>query len=169
MKTPIASLLVIVVLWLSCCSSDSTESALDEEQEMENPMGTTTEGVASVTDVTVSGDENQYTFNVTIASHDLGCQQYADWWEVIDLDGELIYRRILTHSHVNEQPFTRSGGPVAISENTEVYVRAHMNSTGYGEKVFKGSVANGFTATDLDVAFAADVENATPLPNGCAF
>lgn len=168
MKTPLTSLLFLVVLWLSCCASDTSEPIQDEAQEMENPMETL-EGVASVTDLAVSGEENQYSFNVTIASDDLGCQQYADWWEVIDTSGKLLYRRILAHSHVNEQPFTRSGGPIAIDENTEVYIRAHMNTTGYGEKALKGSVKNGFTAFDLDIGFAAEVLNEAPLPNGCAF
>jgi len=129
----------------------------------------TTEGLAQVTEATASGQDGQYNFSVTISSPDLGCQQYADWWEVIDLDGNLLYRRILAHSHVDEQPFTRSGGPVAISEDTEVYIRAHMNTTSYGSQVFKGSVAGGFTSQNLDTDFAKGLEEMNPLPTNCAF
>lgn len=165
MKLPITSFLLVLIIAMTCCSSDATNDK--EIEEVENTE--TTEGLAQVTKVTVSGQDNQYTFNVTIASPDLGCNQYANWWEVIDLDGNLLYRRVLAHSHVNEQPFTRSGGSVGVSENTEVYVRAHMNTTSYGNMVFKGSVANGFTASNLDSEFAKGLEEVASLPTGCAF
>jgi hypothetical protein len=152
---------------MSFCSSDAKNATLSSEDEIESSE--TTDGKASITEVSFSGEENQYTFNVTISSPDLGCKQYADWWEVIDIDGNLIYRRILAHSHVDEQPFTRSGGPVAISENTEVYIRAHMNTTSFGTMVFKGSVAAGFASQNLEADFAKDVEKNEPLPTGCAF
>ena len=68
-----------------------------------------------------------------------------------------------------EQPFTRSGGPVAISENTVVYIRAHMNTTSYGSSVFKGSIADGFASENLDTEFAKGLEEIAPLPANCAF
>ena len=80
---------------------------------------------ADVIGVQVSGAPGAYQFNVTIKSPDTGCQQYADWWEVVSEDGRLLYRRVLLHSHVDEQPFTRSGGPVPIQADTVVWVRAH--------------------------------------------
>ncbi len=168
MKISISSLLLLIILWMTCCSStdDVVDPNIEIEQE-ETPE--TTKGIADVTDVSVSGEENQYNFSVTISSPDLGCQQYANWWEVIDLDGNLLYRRILGHSHVDEQPFTRSGGPVGISEDTEVYIRAHMNTTSYGNMVFKGSVAKGFTSENLDSAFAKNLKDVEPLPSNCAF
>lgn len=84
-------------------------------------------------------------------------------------DGNLIYRRILAHSHVDEQPFTRSGGSVNITKNQKVWVRAHMNNTGYGGLAMKGSVEAGFQITPWPDGFAEGVENAAPLPSGCAF
>jgi hypothetical protein len=48
---------------------------------------------ADVTAVRVSGAPGAYTFSVTLSSPDTGCDQYADWWEVITPDGELVYRR----------------------------------------------------------------------------
>ena len=154
-------------MWMTCCSSNDTVAPIVQAEEEE--LQETTDGVAQITAVSVSGDANSYTFNVTISSPDLGCNQYADWWEVIDLDGNLLYRRILEHSHVDEQPFARTGGPVQISENTEVYIRAHMNTTSYGSAVYRGSAANGFTAQNLSGDFAKDLEDQDPLPGGCAF
>lgn len=165
MKLSITTILLVLIIGMTCCSSDVTNDK--EIEETENTE--TIEGLAQVTKVVVSGEDNQYSFNVTIVSPDLGCNQYADWWEVIDLDGNLIYRRILAHSHVNEQPFTRSGSAVSISEIAEVYIRAHMNPTSYGNIVFKGSVSNGFTASNLDTEFAKGLEEVAPLPTGCAF
>lgn len=167
MKLAISPLLLVVTLWLFCCSTDNGNTASNADEDMSDTE--TTNGTASITEVDFAGGENQYTFSATISSPDLGCQQYADWWEVIDINGNLLYRRILSHSHVNEQPFTRAGGPLTISENTEVYVRAHMNTTGYGSKVFKGSIAKGFVSDNLDVEFAKSLEEVAPLPGGCAF
>lgn len=127
------------------------------------------EGVAAVTGVTVSGTSGNYSFNVTITSPDTGCNQYADWWEVLDTSGTLIYRRILAHSHVNEQPFTRSGGVVDVNSDTELYIRAHMNNTGYGTAVFRGTVSGGFQAMELSKDFAMELASQQPLPSGCAF
>lgn len=166
MKLYLPAFLVLLLLSMTFCSSNvETELSTMEEEEILQ----TTQGVAQVTNVTAVGQDGQYTFTVTVTSPDLGCNQYADWWEVIDLDGNLLYRRILLHSHVTEQPFTRSGAAVTLAENTEVYVRAHMNTTGYGNTVFRGSIADGFTATNLDAEFAKDLEDTDPLPTGCAF
>ena len=132
----------------------------------------TTDGPAIVKDIKVSGGENAYNFAVTLKSRDQGCEQYANWWEIVSPDGNtLIYRRILAHSHVDEQPFTRSGGKVVITANTEVVIRAHMHPTGYGvgKIAMKGSVTNGFAAIDVAADFGADLEGESPQPNGCAF
>ncbi len=124
---------------------------------------------AEVKSVTIQGDPGHYTFTVTVRSPDKGCGQYADWWEVITADGDLIYRRILLHSHVSEQPFTRSGGPVEVTEEQELIIRAHMNNAGFGEKAITGTVKDGFTKVALDKDFAEDLEKEEPLPDGCAF
>ena len=100
-----------------------------EPSPLQSPANAT---LADVTAVTVAGDTGAYTFSVTIASPDTGCDQYADWWEVVTEDGELLYRRILAHSHAGEQPFTRSGGPVKIDPETVVWVHAHLAPGGYG-------------------------------------
>ncbi|UII76758.1 hypothetical protein LV716_02915 [Flagellimonas sp. HMM57] len=155
--------LTLICILFFCCSSNNNNSESEETSS-----DSTNEDVALVTEVNVTGNENDYTFSVTISSPDKGCNQYADWWEVVDLDGNLIYRRILAHSHVNEQPFSRSGGAVAILENITVYVRAHMNNSGYGKNVMKGSVKEGFKEFELGI-FAEDLDKIEPLPTGCAF
>jgi hypothetical protein len=124
---------------------------------------------AEVMCVEVSGDEQNYSFSVTLKSPDTGCEQFADWWEVITPEGDLIYRRILLHSHVKEQPFTRSGGPVEIEKNQELIIRAHMNTSGYGSVAMRGSVADGFKKVILTRDFASSLEKKAPLPTGCAF
>ena len=129
------------------------------------------ENFGDIVKVTVSGIDSNYTFSVTISSPDTGCDQYADWWEVISEDGDLIYRRILGHSHVGG-PFTRSGGPVQITANTVVWIRAHMNNTGYGENegvMYRGTVECGFKATPAPPDFALDIELDEPQPGICPF
>lgn len=124
---------------------------------------------AAVVGITVNGEEDAYTFSVALKSEDTGCEQYADWWEVITPDGSLIYRRILGHSHVAEQPFTRSGGPVAINPGQTVIIRGHMNRAGYGGKIYQGSVRGGFKPAVLASDFAKNLEESEPQPSGCAF
>lgn len=162
----LAHLLTITLVssFLYACSGS------DSDNETNSSIGINPENeAAAVTAVTVNGNPGSYTFSVTVVSPDTGCNQYADWWEVISADGDLIYRRILTHSHVNEQPFTRSGGPVAITATDQVIVRAHMNSVGYGELAFTGNVEQGLVADSIDSSLAEVLEIADPLPDGCAF
>ena len=124
---------------------------------------------AEVKQVSVSGSPGSYNFSVTVLSPDTGCDRYADWWEILTAEGQLVYRRVLLHSHVGEQPFTRSGGPVNVRPDETIIVRAHLNDTGYGGDALRGSVATGFTQTELPPAFARDVEEQEPKPQGCAF
>jgi len=124
---------------------------------------------ASVIAVDVSGRPGAYQFSVTIRSPDQGCPQYANWWEVVSLDGRLLYRRVLLHSHTDEQPFTRSGGPVPIQPETVVWVRAHLHPQGYGGTAYRGSVGGGFRAATPPPGFAVNLSKSPPLPTGCAF
>lgn len=124
---------------------------------------------ADVIDVTVTGSPGDYSLSVTVSSPDTGCRSYADWWEVVSEAGELLVRRVLLHSHVEEQPFTRSGGPLTVQPDVTVIIRAHMSGGGYGGAVMRGSVAQGFSTADVSPGFAADLENQEPLPSHCAF
>lgn len=126
--------------------------------------------LADVVAVEVSGQPGAYTFAVTVRSPDTGCDLYANWWEVVDeTSASLIYRRILGHSHVDEQPFTRTGGPMALAEDAPVVVRAHLAPGGYGGAVLRGTVATGLEGANLDGAWGADLADSAPQPDGCAF
>ncbi len=120
---------------------------------------------AKIIGVTTSGP----TFSVTISSPDTGCDRYADWWEVVTPEGELLYRRVLMHSHVNEQPFTRSGGPVNVAGDLSLVVRVHMNPDGYSPNAFSGTIDGGFTEITLEDDFALQLAEQNPLPTSCAF
>jgi hypothetical protein len=135
---------------------------------------------AHVTAVTTSGSPAMYDFDVSIESADIDCSQYADWWEVLSEDGALLYRRILEHSHTDENgtsdpdapgnTFTRDGGPVPVDAAAIVIVRAHMSNAGYNGRAMRGSAEAGFSdAPDLEPSFAAAVETEDPQPTGCLF
>jgi hypothetical protein len=124
---------------------------------------------ANVTAVSTKGVESSYHFSVTIESNETGCDQYANWWEVLNKNGELLYRRILLHSHQNMQPFTRRGGYVKIKKDDIVYVRAHMNKLGYVGDVFKGSVEDGFKKVEKAPDFDKKIETQAPLASSCLY
>jgi len=153
--------LMLCFLVPGACNPSTTTFSIKPSQEGADP--------GKVEEVTVSGSAGSFTFSVTLSSPDTGCDQYADWWEVVSDSGALLYRRILAHSHVDEQPFTRSGSPVPITSDQKVWVRMHMNTTGYSQAGMTGSAAGGFTATEIPEDFAPSLETEAPLPNGCAF
>ena len=124
---------------------------------------------ANVTAVSTTGTSGAYTFSVTLKSDETGCAQYADWWEVLDHKGDLLYRRILVHSHPDTQPFTRSGGKLNIKADEIVYVRAHMNKLGYVGDVFKGSFSKLAVKDLKGTIIKKELEKQAPLPRGCAF
>ncbi|MDB2606570.1 hypothetical protein N9Y48_02190 [Zobellia sp.] len=155
---------ILISFWLLCCSTDK-EKMLAAESDVASILSNTTGVIA----IDVTGNENAYTLTATVKSPDTGCDQYADWWEIIDLEGNLIFRRILTHSHVNEQPFSRTGTNIPLAKNTEIYIRVHINTLGYASEVQKGSIENGFLAAELDADFAIELEKSEPLPTGCDF
>lgn len=135
---------------------------------------------AHVTAVFASGNPLAYTFAVSVESADVDCSQYADFWEVLGEDGSLVYRRVLEHSHTDENgtsdpdapgnTFTRSGGPIEIAADEVVIVRAHMSNAGYNGMAMRGSVSGGFSAApEIEADFAADVEDDEPQPQACLF
>jgi hypothetical protein len=160
------NLLIGTLLISVGCASTPTVSS----QPTAEPSAATDsqQAVANVTNVSATENQpGQYSFAVTVASPDTGCDQYADWWEVLSEKGELLYRRILAHSHVDEQPFQRSGDPITVSADQMVIIRAHMNNGGYGAQAMKGSIVSGFQATELAPDFATDVEDKPPQPSSC--
>ena len=91
-------------------------------------------GEADVVDVQVSCNADRVCdFAVTVRHDDDGWDHYANRWEILTPDGELIGARELLHPHDHEQPFTRSLSGVEIPENVvTVVVRAHDSRHGAG-------------------------------------
>jgi hypothetical protein len=180
---PVRMSIVLCALWSTACSGtgapsngstgsstpSSAGSTPPSETTTPTAPTTTTSGApsASITQVSVTGDEGAYTLFATVLSDETGCDQYADWWEVLTPEGALIFRRILNHSHPDEQPFTRDGGPVPIAGDQEVVVRAHLHPLGFGSTAVAGSVSGGFSPAELEGGFAAHLEMEPPLPEDC--
>lgn len=88
----------------------------------------------------VKAGDGTWTFHVTVEHPDTGWEDYADGWDVLTPDGEVIkpdpdspFTRLLLHPHENEQPFTRSQSGIAIPPGVSmVRVRAHDLVDGYG-------------------------------------
>jgi hypothetical protein len=78
-------------------------------------------------------DERLCRFVVTLRHADEGWKHYADRWEVLSPEGELLATRVLRHPHVEEQPFTRALPGVKIPISVEkVRIRARDSVHGYG-------------------------------------
>ncbi len=86
-----------------------------------------------VVDVSVSGGNDGYTFQVTVSSPYDSVDRYADAWRVVGDDGVVYGVRELTHDHATEQPFTRTLGGVDIpSEVATVTIEARDQLYGWG-------------------------------------
>jgi hypothetical protein len=96
-------------------------------------------GEADVVGVKASSGKNgTWSFSVTVRHDDEGWEHYADRWEVLEPDGEVLGTRVLMHPHVGEQPFTRSLGGIELpNEISKVLVRAHDSVHGYGGEVME--------------------------------
>ena len=91
-------------------------------------------GEANVLKADVDCDNGSLcSFSVTVRHGDTGWDHYADGWEILDMNGEVIAVRELAHPHENEQPFTRSLNRVPIpGDLQQVTIRAHDSVHGYG-------------------------------------
>lgn len=99
------------------------------------PFAAALAGGADVLDAEVTCDGGSCRFSVTVEHADEGWDHYADKWEILNGNGEVIGVRELAHPHESEQPFTRSMGGVEIPDGVErVTIRAHDSVHGYGGK-----------------------------------
>lgn len=91
-------------------------------------------------------DDGRYRFHVTLQHDDDGeAPQYADAWQIEDLEGSVLGVRELLHSHGN-QPFTRSH-TIEIPQDVEVViVRGHDQKHGYGGQIMRADLRSGETA-----------------------
>lgn len=89
---------------------------------------------ADVVDVEIAREAaGTFRFDVTVRHGDTGWQDYADLWQVVGPDGTVYGERVLAHPHVDEQPFRRSKGGIAVPEDVAtVTVRARSSADGWG-------------------------------------
>jgi hypothetical protein len=88
----------------------------------------------------VKAGDGTWTFRVTVQHPDTGWEDYADGWDVLTPDGEVLkpdpdspFTRLLLHPHVAEQPFERSQSGIVIPPGvSRVRVRAHDLVDGFG-------------------------------------
>ena len=79
-----------------------------------------------------------YRLDVTLRHADTGWEHYADGWQVLAQNGDILGERILHHPHVEEQPFTRSLSGVQVPSSAEyVLIRAHDKVHGHGVQLFR--------------------------------
>ena len=83
----------------------------------------------------VKTGQDTFSFSVTVEHADSGWDHYANKWEILGPDSDVLGTRTLYHPHVEEQPFTRSLAGISIpSSILEVTVRAQCTVHGYGGK-----------------------------------
>ncbi len=82
-------------------------------------------GEADIVDVKIfkSGQE-KFRIDASVLHADTGWDHYANKFEVLDTEGNILGTRVLHHPHVNEQPFTRSLTLTIPKSVTRVVVRA---------------------------------------------
>ena len=96
---------------------------------------------AHVLDVDVACQGEVCRFDATIRHADEGWEHYADRFEVLSPEGEVLGTRVLRHPHVEEQPFTRRLAGVRIPASiTRVQVRAGDSVHGFGGQVVELSL-----------------------------
>ena len=107
----VALVLIASALTMGCALQPTTS-----ELPASIPVSATeATGCADVVDVVLTPEgPGTYRFDVTVLSTDTGWDQYADLWEVRTPDGTILGERVLTHPHVDEQPFTRSQSGIEI-------------------------------------------------------
>ncbi|MEM7293612.1 MAG: hypothetical protein AAF420_09515 [Pseudomonadota bacterium] len=94
-----------------------------------------TAGEADVIDVTIRAlTDTSFRINATLEHADTGWEHYADAWDVLDADGNVLGTRVLYHPHVDEQPFTRSLTLTIPKSVKTVTIRAKDSKHEYGGK-----------------------------------
>jgi len=77
--------------------------------------------------------DGSWCFSTQVRHNDQGWDHYANSWQVHDLEGNLLSKRVLLHPHDNEQPFTRNQCGIVIPKTlTHVVVSASCEEHGLG-------------------------------------
>ena len=100
-----------------------------------------TAGEVEIVKATATQSGGSWTFSVTLKHGDTGWDHYADMWQVLSPEGELLGERLLLHPHVDEQPFTRTLSGVTIpQEVSEVVIRARDTVHGVSPQQYRLSL-----------------------------
>jgi len=92
-------------------------------------------GEADVANIEITSTGlGQYVIHVTVKHNDTGWDHYANAWEVLDEEGNVIAERILHHPHIDEQPFTRSLRVALPEKRKRITLRAKDSVHGDGGK-----------------------------------
>ena len=123
----------IALVLLAACGDGSTtppETTTTAPQDAAVTTSAPTDGAcADVVDVEATrADDGTWRFDTTVASPDTGWDKYADLWLVLSPDGTVLGERVLTHPHVDEQPFTRSLSGVSIPDDVSTVEVAARDS-----------------------------------------
>jgi hypothetical protein len=90
-------------------------------------------GLADVVQVDVTQESGErWRFAVTVRHPDRDPDHWADFWRVRTAEGRELGRRVLLHSHVDEQPFTRNEVIHIPRDVRSVVVEAHDKVHGLG-------------------------------------
>lgn len=105
-------------------------------------------GEGIIKDVVVErSEEGGYNFSGTIRHNDTGWDNYVDKWVVLAPDRKVVLgERILSHPHVDEQPFTRTLRGVMIPDEVEnVIIQAHVSDRGWNEETVSVKIPRLFS------------------------
>ena len=84
-------------------------------------------------DIRPAAESGRFDIEVTLRHADSGWDHYANRWEVLSPDGQVMATRVLAHPHEHEQPFTRGLSGVKIpAQFTWIRVRGHDLVHGHG-------------------------------------
>ncbi len=84
--------------------------------------------------------EGRFRIDATVLHADTGWDHYADRWDVLDEDGNVLGSRELAHPHENEQPFTRSLTLTLPAGTTVIRLQANDSVHGLGGQLFELTV-----------------------------
>lgn len=156
-----AILCIMILLISTSCTVNSTQLATAIEVHIEPTAPVTPTQIPTATQLAESWQEldlryahvldlsyeilesSRVRFDVTLVHDDDGeSPQYADWWQVEDLSGNILGKRILTHGH-GTQPFTRSATIEVPSDVEHVIIRGHDMLHGFGGQVLQLNLITG--------------------------
>ena len=129
--------------------SDSSGSATGDTTTQTDSTGTARHAdldlrEANVVGVTLEQQDSEYRFDVSLIHDDDGEDGYANWWQVETRAGEKLGRRELLHAH-GCQVFTRSS-TISVPESvSDVVVRGHDQTHGYGGQAMIVTIETGET------------------------